>query len=181
MTQELALDISRHLKVEPDIFHRREPEPDQTRAWQYVQTYFEECRDVVLGIVSRPVFESHLRNHFKNSPMGFPERDCSWYALRNAVYATGCRKLLSKEQPGPFLIGKGHGWEYLQNALSVHSELLYARTDFMAVQALSVMVELLSILALAFRGTQLFLTLGRHFLSKVSRLRLWITCFLRVR
>ncbi|KAK5044365.1 hypothetical protein LTR84_011315 [Exophiala bonariae] len=139
MAREIAFDISRHLKVEPGLFHRQEPEPEQDRAWQYVNVYFEECRDVVLGIVCRPVFESRLRKHFKNGSMGLLEQDCSWYALRNAVYATGCRKLLSREQPGPFFVGEGHGWEYLKNALSVHTELLYSRSNSMAVQALAIM------------------------------------------
>jgi hypothetical protein len=138
MARKLTFDISQHLKVDPEVFHRREPEPEQDRAWQYVKAYFEECRDVVLGIVSRPLFESRLTKHFDSGASAEP--DCSWYALRNAVYATGCRKVMSKEQPGPFLVGKGHGWEYLQNALNVHSELLYSRTNFMAIQALTIMV-----------------------------------------
>ncbi|RVX67823.1 hypothetical protein B0A52_07751 [Exophiala mesophila] len=139
LTKTLSLNISQHLKVGPGISHRQVPEPDEATAWRCVNAYFDESRDVVFGIVCRTVFESRLRAHFKNDQQCLLEQDSSWYALRNAVYATGCRQLLCKDHPGPFLVGRGHGWEYFQNALSVQTELLYARNNFMAVQALAVM------------------------------------------
>lgn len=142
LTKTLSLNISQHLKVGPGISHRQVPEPDEATAWRCVNAYFDESRDIVFGIVSRTVFESRLRGHFKNNQQDLLEQDSSWYALRNSVYATGCRQLLSKEQPGPFLVGRGHGWEYFQNALSVQTELLYARNNFMAVQSLAIMVWL---------------------------------------
>lgn len=139
MARKVTYDISRQLKIEPGISLRRESEPEEALAWQYVKAYFEETRDVAFGILSRPVFESRLRTHFENSPTT-PELDASWYALRNVVYATGCRKAMARELPGPFLVGQGYGWQYFQNAPSVHTDLLYSRSSFMAVQALAIMV-----------------------------------------
>lgn len=141
IARQLTQDISEHLRVDEGTFSERQPEPDQSTAWKYVKAYFDESRDTVFGIISRPVFESRLRAYLEHDLDRSLSKDYSWYALRNAVYAAGCRQLLSREKPGPFLIGKGHGWEYFQNALSVHTALIYSRTDLMAVQALAIMVS----------------------------------------
>jgi hypothetical protein len=141
IARRLTQDISEHLKVGEGAFSERGAEPDRNTAWKYVEAYFGESRDTVFGIVSQPMFESRLRAFFEHDLNHSSDKDRSWYALRNAVYAVGCRQLLSREKPGPFLIGNGHGWEYFQNALSVHTELIYSRSDLMAVQALAVMVS----------------------------------------
>lgn len=140
MAKKLTYDISRRLKLEQGTCQKREPEPPPELAWRYVQAYFEETSDTVFGLVCRPTFEARLRAHFKQAVQGAPEHDPSWYALRNVVYAAGCRSILSKEHPTPFCVGQGHGWQYFQNALSVHTDLLYSRTNLMAVQALAAMV-----------------------------------------
>ncbi|EXJ56176.1 hypothetical protein A1O7_09107 [Cladophialophora yegresii CBS 114405] len=121
MARKLNDDISRHLKIDPGLSRRREPEPPECLAWQYVNAYFEESRDVAFGILSRPSFESRLRAHFENDLMTSPEADASW------------------QQSGPFLAGQAYGWQYFQNALSVHTDLLYTRSSFMAIQALAIM------------------------------------------
>ncbi|KAK6365277.1 hypothetical protein LTS17_011510 [Exophiala oligosperma] len=139
MAQKLTYDISQQTKIEPGISLTRNPEPSEDMAWQYITSYFEDTRDVAFGIVSRPVFEARLRTHFENHPGTLLDSDSSWYALRNAIYAAGCRTAMARENPGPFCVGQGYGWQYFQNALSVHTELLFCRTNFMAVQALAVM------------------------------------------
>lgn len=141
MAQKLTYDISQQTKIEPGISLTRNPEPSEDMAWQYITSYFEDTRDVAFGIVSRPVFEARLRTHFENHPGTLLDSDSSWYALRNAIYAAGCRTAMARENPGPFCVGQGYGWQYFQNALSVHTELLFCRTNFMAVQALAVMVR----------------------------------------
>ncbi|ETI21720.1 hypothetical protein G647_08067 [Cladophialophora carrionii CBS 160.54] len=139
MARKLTDDISRHLKINPGSSRRREPEPPEFLAWQYVNAYFDESRDVAFGILSRPGFESRLRAHFENSPTTLLEEDASWYALRNVVYAAGCRQIMAREQSGRLLLGQGYEWQYFQNALSVHTDLLYTRSSFMAIQALAIM------------------------------------------
>ncbi|OCT45439.1 putative fungal specific transcription protein [Cladophialophora carrionii] len=139
MARKLTGDISRHLKINPGFSRRREPEPPEFLAWQYVNAYFDESRDVAFGILSRPGFECRLRTHFENSPTTPLEEDASWYALRNVVYAAGCRQIMARERSGPLLLGQGYGWQYFQNALSVHTDLLYARSSLMAIQALAIM------------------------------------------
>jgi len=141
MARKLTHDICHRLKVEPEDFSRVEPEPTPEMALKYVQAYFEDASDAIFGLVCRPIFETRLQAHLRQETIPSPQQDPSWYALRNAVYASGCRALLSKENSGAFRVGKGHGWHYFQNALSMHTYLLFTRTNLMAVQALTVMVR----------------------------------------
>jgi hypothetical protein len=61
------------------------------------------------------------------------------------VYASGCRIALSKQSPLiPFAEAQERAWQFFENALSVHTELLYCATSLVAVQALTAMVRLLS-------------------------------------
>jgi hypothetical protein len=138
MARKLTFDICRRLKLEPGLSHKREPEPKQEVAWQYVRAYFEDNPDAVFGIICRPSFEARLRAHFKQGAISTADHDPAWYALRNIVYATGCRSLLSKQHSGGFHATQS--WQFFQNALTVHTELLYSRTGLMAVQALAAMV-----------------------------------------
>lgn len=66
------------------------------------------------------------------------DEDPAWYALRNAIYAAGCRLELSKR--GNFREAYQTAWNFFENALAVHTELLYFHTSLLAVQALTVMV-----------------------------------------
>jgi hypothetical protein len=101
--------------------------------------YFEECHYAVFGIPYRPAFEARLRSQFAEDA-GF-EDDVSWFALRNAVYASGCRIVLSKLASVTFSEAQAQAWSYFENALSVHTELLYTPTGLTAVQALALMVR----------------------------------------
>jgi hypothetical protein len=93
-----------------------------------------------MGIVCRTSFEARLRIHYQQGFMPSAESDPAWYALRNAIFATGCRSSLAKEPSGGFRVAHRRSWKYFQNALSVYTELHFARTGLMAVQALTVMV-----------------------------------------
>jgi hypothetical protein len=93
-----------------------------------------------MGIVCRTSFEARLRIHYQQGSMPLAESDPAWYALRNAIFATGCRSNLAKEPSSGFLVAHRLSWKYFQNALSVYTELQFARTGLMAVQALAVMV-----------------------------------------
>jgi hypothetical protein len=93
-----------------------------------------------MGIVCRMSFEARLRAHYQQIPNPSTEDDPAWYALRNAIFATGCRSSLAKESCGGFRVAHRQSWKYFQNALSVYTELHFTKTGLMAVQALTVMV-----------------------------------------
>jgi hypothetical protein len=101
--------------------------------------YFEECHYAAFGVVHRPTFEARLGSQFAQDA-DF-EDDVSWFALRNTVYASGCRVILSKHASMTFTEAQTQGWQYFENALSVHTELLYTPTGLPAVQALALMVN----------------------------------------
>jgi hypothetical protein len=105
--------------------------------------YFENSFDALLGVVDRSTFETRLRSFFNHKPT--LQDDPAWYALRHTVYASGCRIALSKQSPlAPFAEAQERAWQFFENALSVHTELLYCATSLVAVQALTAMVRLLS-------------------------------------
>jgi hypothetical protein len=106
---------------------------------QACTAYFEHSFDVVLGVVDRPAFESRLHSHLESKTTSHD--DPAWYALRHTVYASGCRIVLSKLSPStPFAEAQERAWQFFENALSVHTELLYCTTGLLAVQALAAMV-----------------------------------------
>jgi hypothetical protein len=98
--------------------------------------YFEEAPHAAFGIVHRHWFEARLKAHMEGS--GDDDSDSSWYAIRNIIYASGCRIELSKQKS--FREANQIAWGWFENALSVHSEILYFRTSLLAVQALTLMV-----------------------------------------
>ena len=104
--------------------------------------YFENSFESMFGVVYRPEFEARLRIHFEEP--GSSEDDPAWYALRNTVYAGGCRIVLSKGNHISFTDAENQGWKYFQNALSVHTDLLFAPTGLSAVRALAAMVSVCS-------------------------------------
>ena len=85
----------------------------------------------------RPEFESKLIEHFE---LGHADDDPSWYAMRNIVYASGCRTFLAKQKTVPWKEVQDRSWPFFENALSVYVELLYTPTGLLAVRALSAMV-----------------------------------------
>lgn len=99
--------------------------------------YFKSAPEAALGIVHRPWFESRLQAHFDGGCTE-DEAESSWYALRNAIYACGSRIVLSKEST--YQDANRTAWEFFENAMSVHTEIVYYRTSLIGVQALTVMV-----------------------------------------
>ena len=157
-TRALTLNWTSRLKFKRDVDRSRAPELDEVTAKKYclgplhcpsfsvfhvltmtLEAYFEESYDSALGVVYRPAFEDRLRAHFKQS--GSYADDSSWYALRNTVYAFGCRIVMSKDPSVTFTQAHAQAWRFFENALAVHLDLLYTHTGLMAVQALTVMVS----------------------------------------
>ncbi|TVY34894.1 putative transcriptional regulatory protein [Lachnellula occidentalis] len=133
-------DVTRQLKLDCKISLDRTPEPDRETAWRYTKAYFEKTLESSFGIVVRSSFEAKLQVHFANDNASGPDDDAAWYALRNAVYAFGCRALLEKTScSSTFMEAQTAGWKYFQNAMSRHTEMMYCRTGLMAVQALVTM------------------------------------------
>jgi hypothetical protein len=105
------------------------------------EAYFEHTLESVFGIVNRQDFEGRLRAHFAHPDAD--DDDAGWYALRNAVYASGCNAEYSKScYTMRFEDAKERSWKYFGNALSVQTELLYGQTDISALQALIAMVRI---------------------------------------
>lgn len=98
--------------------------------------------DAALGIVHRPWFETRLRA-LHNAPGDEDETgddgDPGWYALRNTIYAAGCRIEMSRSNS--LKDCNRDAWGYFENALSVHTEVLYFRTSMVGIQALTLMVS----------------------------------------
>jgi hypothetical protein len=92
--------------------------------------------------VGRASFEARLRENFRDGAK--LEADPAWYALRNIIYAYGCRIVSSKDShQRTFAESRAQAWRYFNNALSVHTDLIYKQTDLSAIQALLVMVLVL--------------------------------------
>lgn len=64
--------------------------------------------------------------------------DASWYALRNIIFASGCRHEMSTRST--LLESSRASWPYFENALSVHTELVFMPSSIIGVQALVLMV-----------------------------------------
>ncbi|KAL6243921.1 hypothetical protein RBB50_009355 [Rhinocladiella similis] len=135
----LARTWSRRLKMKRfKSLKTQYPEPDEAAAWTYVTAYFEESYDAVFGTVHRPSFESRLRAHFAR-PNSIQSDDASWFALRNTVYAAGCRALLSKNNSASFVAANTKSHQFFMNAMSVFGEMLFGRSGFTALQAIVLM------------------------------------------
>lgn len=103
--------------------------------------FFDHSHDSVFGVVHRPDFEARLTLHLQNA--GPQNEDIAWYALRNAVYAVGCRTRAAIDGTGSFADALQESLRYFYNAFSVFSDLIFMPSGLMAVQALLVMVRVL--------------------------------------
>jgi hypothetical protein len=92
--------------------------------------------------VHRLAFETRLKAQFAN--LSEFDDDPSWFALRNIVYASGCRIVMSKDPTKTFNEAQAESWKFFENALSAHTELVYTPTSLTAVQALALMVGSIS-------------------------------------
>ncbi|KAF2491273.1 hypothetical protein BU16DRAFT_564980 [Lophium mytilinum] len=131
--------ISRGLKMQQMNKHQR-PEPDRETAWSYTKAYFEHTVEADIGSINRRTFEARLQVYMDRSEMSDPDEDPAWYALRNIVYAFGCRFLLcQKISRDAWAEAQNESWRFFENALLVHTELVYFPSSSSAVQALLVM------------------------------------------
>ncbi|OQU95835.1 Fungal specific transcription factor domain-containing protein [Cladophialophora immunda] len=113
------------------------PEPDMQMAWKYCQEYFDNRVETLFGAIDRRQFEARLRAHLQDGDNS--DSDPSWYALRNTIYATGTRLLLTRTGCDAKTIHES-AMQYFLNALSVHTQVLFARqVDLTGVQALTIM------------------------------------------
>lgn len=93
----------------------------------------------MFDIVDRDAFERRLNEQVD---IASPRDDPAWYALRNVVYAFGCRASIFQETvPETWTEAQTKAWGYFENALSVHTELVYFRSNLASVQALLAMVS----------------------------------------
>lgn len=123
------------------------------------KVYFEECHYAAFGVVHRPTFEARLRSQFAQDD-DF-EDNLSWFALRNTAYASGCRVMLAKHASMTFSGAQAQVWQYFENDLSVHTELLYTPTGVSAVQALALMASICQIYFSAYSNSCAGLFCGR--------------------
>lgn len=85
-------------------------------------------------------FKEKLEQHFAGNAKS---DEAEWYALRNAVYASGCKVHMVQSSPtNSFESSQNSSWRYFENAMSVHTELIYMRSGLMAIQALMTMVSI---------------------------------------
>ncbi|KAH0829252.1 putative fungal specific transcription protein [Fonsecaea pedrosoi] len=133
----LTSTVYRDLKMQTSMQRGRVPEPDLACARDYAAAYFDHAFESAFDIVDRASFEARLTAQILGSASG---DDPAWYALRNVVYAFGCRASTYRETvPESWAEAQRKSWQYFENALSVHTELVYFRSNLSAVQALLAM------------------------------------------
>ncbi|KEF55737.1 uncharacterized protein A1O9_08487 [Exophiala aquamarina CBS 119918] len=131
---DFTQNVARMLKLEKQPTKRRKEEPGFDDALRFTKAFFEETPEAALGIVQRSCFESRLRSFYKSSKN---EDNFSWFAMRNIIFAYGCRVVSSKT--ASYSEAQQESWSYFENALSVHTEILCFRTSVMGAQALTLM------------------------------------------
>lgn len=98
--------------------------------------YFDESLEATYYTIDRLEFEARLEKHF-NDPSH--NNGPAWYALRNVVFASGCRILTFKFHSWTEAQTRSRG--YFENALAVEADLLHGTAGVIAVQALLAMVS----------------------------------------
>lgn len=102
------------------------------------QEYFQYAQDAAFGVVNRDDFEQHIQVHFLDAAAD--DGDAASYALRNAVFAIGCRQMSGADCTDSREVQEQSLGLFL-NALSRFSDLLFMPSGLRAVQALVVMVR----------------------------------------
>lgn len=100
--------------------------------------YFERSVGNLWEMVHQPDFERHLRDYLSGQ---LPYNDPTWYALRNVVYASGCRIYRSEFSAVDSIDIQRECWGYFTNSLSVHTDLLLNKPTLDSVRALLTMVR----------------------------------------
>jgi hypothetical protein len=152
-------DVTQRLKMNVDLSASRMPEPDAETAWRYTKgthrpvtsfschlalsvinhplAYFDTSLEGSLGILHRPWFEQQLAAHFAGL---ICDPGPTWHALRNVVFAIGCR--IETRKSRSFQEAAKQAWAYFENALFVYARLLFFKTSITGVQALTLMVSI---------------------------------------
>ena len=130
----LITHMAQMLKMSGSFSASRAPEPSEELALQYTKAYFDDSPENAFGIVERSWFESRLRAHFS----GATPDNRAWYALRNALWACGCRIVLFRTSG--FREASQTSWALFENALSVLPDILFFRASMTGLQALILMV-----------------------------------------
>lgn len=101
--------------------------------------YFDRSFEHSIGLVQKGVLEGQILTLGANR-VDMSE-DPATYAVRNAVYAIGSRyDGCADEDPAHYAATQATSWSYLENAMSVFTELLFLRSKTLAVEALLLMV-----------------------------------------
>ncbi|KAJ5624438.1 hypothetical protein N7510_000747 [Penicillium lagena] len=145
IAHDLIGDWTKHLTLSQLPIGENSPEPDIQTAWQYCTAFFDHTHDPVLAVVYRPEFEAQLRLHFQRPRS--PDEDVAWYALRNAIYAVGCRAAASTGNAKDFHQIQQKSLKFFHNAFSVYTNLLYMPSGLTAVQALVIMTSYAELMA----------------------------------
>lgn len=98
--------------------------------------YFDECLESTYYTIDRSAFETRLRTHYDGLCHDY---DPGWYALRNIVFACGCRSAAFRA--GTWTEAQAQAQGYFDNALSVEVDLLHGTPGLVATQALLIMVS----------------------------------------
>ncbi|KAH7385829.1 fungal-specific transcription factor domain-containing protein [Pyrenochaeta sp. MPI-SDFR-AT-0127] len=130
----LVSTISQKLKLSGRLSKDRIPEPCKETAWLYMHAYFDESLEATYYTINRSTFEARLEKDFSDQP---DEYDPAWYALKNVVFASGCRIATFKTQSWTEAQIQSRG--YFENALAVEADLLHGTTGVIAIQALLAM------------------------------------------
>ncbi|KAK5095932.1 hypothetical protein LTS08_007813 [Lithohypha guttulata] len=132
LAQSFTADITRRLILSSGISTKRVPDLDQDTAWKYTSAYFQHALDASMGVVHQTTFESQLNAYLDGVSN---DLDTAWHALRNAIYASGCRIYLSETRS--FYEANRVAWTYFENALALYTETLLFKTSLTSVQALT--------------------------------------------
>ncbi|KIW94675.1 uncharacterized protein Z519_04652 [Cladophialophora bantiana CBS 173.52] len=112
------------------------PEPDSI-AWNFVNAYFEESDEIIYGVVYRPDLESNLRAYFRGELTLL--NDSAGQALRNTVYASGCRIYLAKNSDLGFQDLQRLEWMYFPNDLAELTKVLFTANSLLSIRAIMTM------------------------------------------
>ncbi|KAJ9608967.1 hypothetical protein H2200_006738 [Cladophialophora chaetospira] len=110
-------------------------EIDEALAREYVNAFYQNCWEADIGIIDRDEIEAKLESHYRSR---LPKDEEAWFALRNIVFAGGCRSVLAKDHTS-CVAAQAEANRFFQMALSVLTSLLLPPTSLMAVQALTLM------------------------------------------
>lgn len=104
--------------------------------------FFQNCWEADLGLIDRKEFETQLKSHYRKQKS---KSDPAWIALRNIVFAGGCRSLLARDSTVSFAAAQAKAGHYFTRAVSVLTSLLVPPPKLMSVRALSLMVRAQSV------------------------------------